>query len=136
MTAIVDRQTLEAAIANMLNRRDLDAAVPGFIQSGDEILRLELEVGRGHEPNPAYRDPLPALGAAATDTTWLMGLHPTIYLYASLIQSAPFLKDDQRVATWRGLYGTHREAINQEARRKPDEDIVVSHGFNTQESCR
>ena len=37
-------------------------------------------------------------------TNWLLAKHPDIYLYGALIQSAPYLKDDERVATWMSLY--------------------------------
>ena len=37
-----------------------------------------------------------------TDTTnWLLTYHPDIYLYASLMESAPYLKDDERISVWK-----------------------------------
>lgn len=35
---------------------------------------------------------------------WLLSEHPDIYLYGSLIHSAPLLQEDERVAVWKGLY--------------------------------
>lgn len=41
---------------------------------------------------------------SATNTSnWLLVDHPDIYLYGALVQSAPFLKDDVRIATWKDL---------------------------------
>ena len=41
----------------------------------------------------------------ATDTTSdLLSRHSDIYLYGSLLQAVPFLKEDNRVALWRELY--------------------------------
>lgn len=37
-------------------------------------------------------------------TNWLLSTHPDIYLYGSLIHSAPLLQEDERVAVWKGLY--------------------------------
>jgi hypothetical protein len=37
-------------------------------------------------------------------TNWLLTKHPDIYLYGALIQTAPYLKDDERVGTWANLY--------------------------------
>lgn len=37
-------------------------------------------------------------------TNWLLANYPHIYLYGSLLQAAPYLKDDPRIATWRALY--------------------------------
>lgn len=39
-------------------------------------------------------------------TNWLLERRPDVYLYTTLIQSAPFLKDDDRLATWGGLAQT------------------------------
>lgn len=35
-------------------------------------------------------------------TNWLLSSHPDIYLYGALAESAPYLKHDQRIATWKG----------------------------------
>lgn len=35
-----------------------------------------------------------------TDTNWLLTKHPDLYLYSTLLQSAPYLKDDERVQIW------------------------------------
>jgi len=37
-------------------------------------------------------------------TNWVMTYHPDIYLYGTLMQSAPYLKDDERVSIWGGMY--------------------------------
>lgn len=36
-------------------------------------------------------------------SNWLLEEHPDVYLYASLVESAPYLRDDQRVTLWTGL---------------------------------
>lgn len=33
-------------------------------------------------------------------SNWLLEAHPDVYLYASLVEAAPYLSDDTRVATW------------------------------------
>lgn len=41
---------------------------------------------------------------ALTDTdtvNWLLTSHPDIYMYASLVESAPYLKDDERLPLWK-----------------------------------
>ncbi len=37
-------------------------------------------------------------------TNWLMNSNPDIYLYGTLLQSAPYLVDDSRIAVWSSLY--------------------------------
>lgn len=36
-------------------------------------------------------------------SNWLLAAYPDIYLYTSLIQSAPYLKDDNRLTVWASL---------------------------------
>lgn len=50
-----------------------------------------------------YYAAVPAL-SGASPTNWLITAHPDLYLYAVLLQSAPYLIDDARVATWQGAY--------------------------------
>jgi hypothetical protein len=38
--------------------------------------------------------------ALSSGVNWLITNAPDIYLYASLLESAPYIKDDQRIATW------------------------------------
>ena len=40
----------------------------------------------------------------ANPTNWLMNSSPGIYLYGTLLQSAPYLVDDSRIALWSSLY--------------------------------
>lgn len=49
------------------------------------------------------------------DTNWLLTRFPDVYLYASLLQSAPYLKDDQRVAVWGELYAQAIAQANKES---------------------
>lgn len=44
-------------------------------------------------------------GLSDTNTSnWLLTANPDIYLYATLIQSAPYLKEDERIGVWAGIY--------------------------------
>ncbi len=57
-------------------------------------------------PDQAYAVKTYYVGSLTTlsDTdkvNWLLTAHPDIYLYASLVESAPYLKDDERVALWK-----------------------------------
>ncbi len=36
-------------------------------------------------------------------TNRMLLMHPDIYLYASLVESAPFLREDERLQTWEGM---------------------------------
>src|SRR5574340_1716125 len=58
-----------------------------------------------------YFSQLPALGTS-NETNWLLADHPDIYLYGSLLQAEPYLKHDERIPVWRGLYDSAMEALN------------------------
>jgi hypothetical protein len=49
-----------------------------------------------------YYGRIPALSDTIT-SNWLLTANPDIYLYATLVQSAPYLKEDERIATWMGM---------------------------------
>ena len=51
----------------------------------------------------AYYQSFTALAEDA-DTNWLLTNHPDVYVYGTLVHSAPYLKDDERIAVWVGLY--------------------------------
>ena len=46
------------------------------------------------------------------DTSWLLLQNPDVYLYGSLIHSAPFLQEDARMATWAQLYSAAISNLN------------------------
>jgi hypothetical protein len=50
----------------------------------------------------------------ATNTTnWLLTDAPDVYLYGSLIHSAPYLQDDARLAVWAQLYSAAVARLNE-----------------------
>jgi hypothetical protein len=44
-------------------------------------------------------------------TNWLLTAAPDAYLYGSLMQAAPYLKDDARIATWANMYASAMEEL-------------------------
>lgn len=38
------------------------------------------------------------------DSSWLLRLYPDVYLYGTLVHSAPFLKNDERLSVWDALF--------------------------------
>lgn len=49
--------------------------------------------------------------SASNAANWVSTHHPDVYLYGALLQSAPFLGEDARVATWSALYGAALEQL-------------------------
>ena len=48
---------------------------------------------------------------AATPTNWLLSKHPSIYLFATLAEAAPFMLDDNRAPMWEGKYAADMKAL-------------------------
>lgn len=59
-----------------------------------------------------YYQRIPRLSADAP-SNWLLQDDPGVYLYGALIQAAPYLKDDARIATWAALYRDRVDNRNQ-----------------------
>jgi len=63
-----------------------------------------------------YYSRITALSASNT-SNWLLEYFPEAYLYGSLLHSAPYLKDDERVQVWASLYANAINAINAESEK-------------------
>lgn len=50
--------------------------------------------------------------SATVATNWLLTSYPDIYIYGSLMHSAPFLQEDARLPVWAGLYKDAVAALN------------------------
>lgn len=55
-----------------------------------------------------YYGRIPALSDSNT-TNWLLTSHPDLYLYGALLESVPYLKDDERLQTW---FGARQQAVD------------------------
>jgi hypothetical protein len=69
-----------------------------FTVLGNEIELLPMP-DNTYQVEMVYRVYLPALGAGV-QTNWLMDLAPDAYLYGTLMEAAPYLHDDDRIAVW------------------------------------
>lgn len=58
-----------------------------------------------------YYQKIPAL--ASNSTNWLIEDHPDVYLYGSLLHSAPYLQEDARAVVWTQLYAAAAQRVNQ-----------------------
>lgn len=50
-------------------------------------------------------------------SNWLLESHPDAYLYGALMQSAPYLKEDNRVQVWSVLYSGAVSSINLQSKK-------------------
>ena len=79
-----------------------------------------LEAGQFHlYPTPIadvdvellYYAQVPALASNATN--WLLTAAPDVYLYGSLVHSAPYLQDDARLTVWAQMYSASVVRLNE-----------------------
>lgn len=92
---------LTPAYADQVQREGRLTHPVGFVIVGNN---LEI-VPATTEPLPikmVYYRKVPALTADAP-TNWLLEQHPDYYFYGALVHSAPYLRDDERIATWGAL---------------------------------
>lgn len=96
---------------DMLQRREENSDATGvpqyYTQIGEAIEVFPTPSGE-YPMQLAYYERIPSLSDSTT-YNWLLQDEPDVYLYATLMQSAPYLLDDARTATWAGLY---QNAIN------------------------
>lgn len=50
--------------------------------------------------------------SASVSVNWVLREHPDAYLYGALMQAAPFLRDDERIGVWGGLFAAAINEIN------------------------
>ena len=60
-----------------------------------------------------YYEAIEGLSNSIT-TNWILTYYPDVYLYASLLQSAPYLMEDNRIPVWGAYYTSALETLNQE----------------------
>lgn len=78
------------------------------------IVGSELELaptpGQAYVLEMVYRKNIPAL--ASNSTNWLLTLAPDLYLYGTLLESAPYIKEDARINTWAAGVSSALSALN------------------------
>lgn len=57
---------------------------------------------------------IPPLLGDDNQTNWLTDYAPNALLYRALIEASPFLKNDQRIQTWQGLYQAELSTLDVE----------------------
>jgi len=112
--------------------------------NGEPIFTRSYEYLRSYWPNPAvtgtpefYSDydynhwliaPTPTVAATLeisyyelprpldvdNQTNWLSVYAPNVLLYAALLETTPFLKNDERIGTWQAMYDRAAQALNGE----------------------
>jgi hypothetical protein len=51
-------------------------------------------------------------------TNWITAYAPDVLLYATMLEAAPFLKNDERVQTWQAMYDRAAQALDGEDQKR------------------
>jgi hypothetical protein len=92
-------------------RPGASAGAPQFYAHTAGQIELFPVPGESYTGELLYYAKVPALSDANT-TNWLLTDSPDVYLYGSLLQTAPYLRDDERAAVWAGLYSAAVVRLN------------------------
>ncbi len=88
-----------------------DTGVPQFAAIVDGVARFAPEPDATYYTKMTYHRTVTDLSNTNT-TNWLLTQAPDIYLYGALAESAPYLKDDERVGLWKTLLEERVETLH------------------------
>ncbi len=78
------------------------------------IMGSEMEVAPTPDQNytveMVYRQNIPAL--SSNSSNWLLTLAPDLYLYGTLLESAPYIKEDDRINVWGAAFKVALDGLN------------------------
>lgn len=120
---VEDNRVLEFMAFDEMDRYRADIATGRIVDAPSQPVYFSL-VGDTMEfaPSPTQDNPTEIemiyYGAVPRlvndfDTNWLLLKYPSILLYGALIHSAPFLKEDERIATWQNMLNTSVASANE-----------------------
>ena len=87
------------------------AARPRYYTHADSQFRLYPTPDADYDIELLYYAKIPDL--ATNTTNWLLEYAPDVYLYGSLLHSAPYLQEDARVAVWAQMYSAAVARLNE-----------------------
>jgi hypothetical protein len=93
-----------------------------------ELLRVHPDADQSYTGSLTYYAKIPALTDSAT-SNWVLADFPHVYLYGALMQSAPFLKADVRMATWGPLFEAALDDIRTANRAVQSPALTVDGGL-------
>lgn len=87
---------------------------PSLYAIAENALHLYPSADAEYTMEIVYLQSIPALSDVTT-TNWLLDYHPDIYLYGSLVHTAAYLQEDERIVTWAKLYDGAVTKLNNES---------------------
>ena len=103
--------TSRAAMADIrAKNEDVSTKAPYLYCHQDSQFELYPTPSEDTDFELLYIQKIPDL--ATNDTNWLLEEAPDVYLYGSLIHSAPYLAEDARAETWAKFYSAAVQNVN------------------------
>jgi hypothetical protein len=103
--------TSRAAMADIrAKNEDISNVAPYYYTHADGQFELYPTPVEDTDFELLYYQKIPDL--ATNSTNWLLTDAPDVYLYGSLIHSAPYLAEDARVAVWAQMYSAAVQNVN------------------------
>jgi hypothetical protein len=100
-----------AAIADIrAKNEDVSTRLPYYYCHADGQFELYPTPVEDTDFELLYYQKIPDL--ASNTTNWLLSDAPDVYLYGSLLHSAPYLAEDARVAVWAQMYSAAVQNVN------------------------
>jgi hypothetical protein len=93
---------------------DAETAQPRFYADYDFSHWLVVPTPDQSYPFEVIFHQLPQLLDDGNQTNWITQYAPDVLLYAALLEATPFLKNDERIPTWQGMYDRALAALNAE----------------------
>lgn len=105
-----------------IQARYTDPGPPEFYTVVGEQLQFIPVPDADYPVEMTYWRSIPALSDSNT-TNWVLSKHPDAYLYGALLQSAPFLMNDERIPTWGTLFTAALDDMNNDV--MPSEGVTL-----------
>lgn len=99
-----------ATMLELRGRTADEAGRPAFYAITAQGLELFPTPDGEYSASLVYYRTIPAL-SDAEPVNWMLTDAPDAYLYGSLLHSAPYLRDDPRLAVWEGLHASALEGL-------------------------
>lgn len=93
-------QVLHPSTPSMASNASIQTIPDSFYQIGNLIY---LNCNTDYAYRMVYYAGIPSLSGAAP-TNWLILRNPNVYLYATLLELAPYIQDDDRINVWGAGY--------------------------------
>lgn len=112
-----ETKVLELAGTNEISKLRAEAGnatgVPAYYAMIDGSVEVFPSPDADYTIEMLYYEAIEGLSNSIT-TNWILTYYPDVYLYASLLQSAPYLMEDNRIPVWGAYYTSALETLNQE----------------------